>query len=66
VRNRIRRLAPWVVSLTAALAFVEFVRALLDAGQPRAMAVVLPTGVVIALVSLSWFTVCGPGGRLTA
>jgi hypothetical protein len=66
LRGVLRRLAPWMVTVAAVLACVEFTRALLRIGDATAMAVVLPTGVVVALVGLSWFTVCGPGNRVAA
>ncbi|HEU5475585.1 MAG TPA: DUF6239 family natural product biosynthesis protein [Actinophytocola sp.] len=56
-RSRLCRLAPLVVSVCAALAFVEFVRALAGGWAP----VPLRTGVVLALVGLAWFTICHPG-----
>jgi hypothetical protein len=62
VRTLLRRIAPWVVTVAAALACVEFVRAALRIAG--ASTVVLPTGVVLALIGLSWFTVCPPGNRV--
>jgi hypothetical protein len=56
---RARTFAPWVVSVAAALAFVEFARVWLDNGKPA----LLHTAVVLALVGLSWFTVCRPRHR---
>src|SRR6185437_5337436 len=51
-RMVLRTLAPWVFSLTAVLAFVEFVRA---AGAAGDLSVPLGSGVVFALVALAWF-----------
>jgi hypothetical protein len=59
-------MAPWVLTVAAVLACVEFTRALVSFGDAGTVAVVLPTGVVIALVGLSWFTVCGTGNRVAA
>ena len=61
-RGRARACAPWMVTLSAGFALVEFVRAVLGAGE---LTVLLPTAVVLALVGLSWFTVCGVRGRVT-
>lgn len=63
VRARVRALAPWVVSLSAALAFVEFGRAWLGAGDAATRQAMLHTGVVLALIGLSWFAVLEPGTR---
>jgi hypothetical protein len=60
-RALLRAVAPWLVTAAFGLAVVEFARVLLGAGSTG---VVLPTGVVLALVGMSWFTVCGPGPRL--
>jgi hypothetical protein len=65
-RGVLRRMAPWVLTVAAVLACVEFTRALARFGDAGTVAVVLPTGVVIALVGLSWFTVCGTGNRVAA
>jgi hypothetical protein len=62
--RRIRVLAPWMLSAAAAFALVEFGRAWLGDWAPDALAVVLYTGVMLALVGLSWFTVCEPRRRL--
>jgi hypothetical protein len=62
--RRIRSLAPWVVSVSAVLAAVEFVRAWLSHRNADSLAIVLYSGVTLALVGLSWFTVCGPRRRL--
>jgi hypothetical protein len=58
--GRVHRLAPWVFAPTGAFALVEFGRAVLGGGNPA----VLPTGIVLALMGLSWFALCAPGGRL--
>lgn len=60
-RARARACAPWMVTLSFGFALVEFVRALVGAGE---LTVLLPTAVVLALVGLSWFTVCVAGGRV--
>jgi hypothetical protein len=65
VRRRLRAPAPWLVSGAAVFAFVEFVRVLLWSGDTARMAVVLHSGIMVALVGLSWFTVCGPSPRIT-
>ncbi|SFB25398.1 hypothetical protein SAMN05216266_10724 [Amycolatopsis marina] len=58
--TRIARLAPWVVGTAAAAAATEFGRAWLgDRGQDG-VAVLLHTGLAIALVGLSWSTICRP------
>ncbi|HET9140811.1 DUF6239 family natural product biosynthesis protein [Actinophytocola sp.] len=59
-RAVVRRLAPWVFSATALLAFVEFARAF---GAGGVLPVLLRSGVVYALVALAWFTVWRPAGR---
>lgn len=60
----IRALAPWMLSLAGIAALVEFGRAWLGHWDTKALTVVLYTGVTLALVSLSWFTVCQPRRRL--
>jgi phosphatidylserine synthase len=47
------RLAPWVLGVAAAAAFVEFTRALLGSGDK---ATLLHTGLMLALAGLSWYT----------
>jgi hypothetical protein len=47
------RLAPWVLAIAAAAAFVEFTRALLGSGDK---AILLHTGLMLALAGLSWST----------
>jgi hypothetical protein len=61
--GRVRMLAPWVLSVATGLAGVEFARGWLGNWERDALAVILYTGVVLALVGLSWFTVCGPRRR---
>ena len=48
-----RRFAPWVLAVSAAAAFTEFARAVLGGGD---QAILLHTGLMIALVGLSWYT----------
>lgn len=47
------RLAPWVLAVAAAGAFVEFSRALLGSGD---QAIPVHTGLMLALAGLSWYT----------
>lgn len=61
--DRLRRSAPWVFGLIAAVALVMFGRAWLDAAGPAGTAVTLHTGAVLALVGLAWFTVARPRTR---
>lgn len=56
-----RRLAPVVFGVTGALAAVEFARAWFWGGSSSAAAVLMHTGVVLALTSLTWFFVSRPG-----
>jgi hypothetical protein len=63
-RAHARRFAPWVLSVTAGLAMVEFGRAWLGRGEPGAMAVPLHTGLVLAFVGLSWFALGLPRSRM--
>ncbi len=55
-----RRFAPWIVAATATLAFVEFARAWAGSWRPS----LLHTGLVFALVGMSWLTVGVPRARL--
>jgi hypothetical protein len=55
-----RRCAPWIFWPATALAFWLFTRALLAGGGPERTATLLHTGVVVALVALSWFAVSAP------
>jgi hypothetical protein len=57
---RIRVLAPWVVLASGLLAFGEFVRAWLGSADSL---VAMNTGVLFALVGLSWFAVSRPTHR---
>ncbi|WP_158885700.1 DUF6239 family natural product biosynthesis protein [Amycolatopsis anabasis] len=59
--GRTRRAAPWVVSVTAVAAAVEFGRAWF--GGRESNAALLHTGIVLALVALSWFVLCQPRSR---
>jgi Family of unknown function (DUF6239) len=61
---RVRRFAPWMLSLLGGLALIEFARAWLSAARPEATAVLLHTGVVLALTALCWFIACRPDGRV--
>jgi hypothetical protein len=54
-----RRAAPWVLTLAAVLAFVEFARAVLGDGTPM----LLHTGLVLAIAGLSWLTIGVPRSR---
>ncbi|MFL6140500.1 MAG: DUF6239 family natural product biosynthesis protein [Labedaea sp.] len=65
VRRRLRVPAPWLVSAAAGFAFVEFVRVLLWSGDTARRVSVLHSGIVVALVGLSWFTVCGLSPRIS-
>lgn len=55
-----RRIAPWVLVSAAAGAGTEFARAWLGFG---AQDTALHTGLVVALVGLSWLTLCQPRTR---
>lgn len=48
------RFAPWVITAATAAAFIEFTRALAVGGADKA--VLLHTGLMLALVGLSWYT----------
>ncbi|MGA6166336.1 DUF6239 family natural product biosynthesis protein [Amycolatopsis magusensis] len=62
----LHHLTPWVLLAAATGASVEFARAWLGAGPDRA-GVLLNTGLVIAMVGLSWFAVWRPApGRARA
>ncbi|MBN6036965.1 DUF6239 family natural product biosynthesis protein [Amycolatopsis sp. 195334CR] len=62
----VHHLTPWVLLAAATGASVEFARAWLGAGSDRA-GVLLNTGLVIAMVGLSWFAVWRPApGRAKA
>ncbi|WP_133116373.1 DUF6239 family natural product biosynthesis protein [Amycolatopsis antarctica] len=62
VTRHVRGVAPWVLALALVASGVEFGRAWL--GGTDAAPVLLHTGLVIALVGLSWFTICRPRTRL--
>jgi hypothetical protein len=62
--ERLRAFAPWVLTVAGVGAAVEFGRAWLVPLAADDVPVVLYTGVVLALVGLSWFTVCVPRRRL--
>ena len=57
------RFAPWVLAVAATAAFVEFARALLGGGDPAARAILVHTGLMLALVGLSWYTLGLPRWR---
>jgi uncharacterized protein DUF6239 len=59
-----RLIAPWILGLAGVIAIVEFARAWLGGGSPETVGVLLHTGVILALVALAWFIVCGPRTRL--
>lgn len=54
------RMAPWMVSLAAAVAFLEFGRGWLDRQPSATTATLLHTGLVVGLTGLAWFTLAGP------
>jgi hypothetical protein len=56
-----RRVAPWIVALTSGFALAEFGRAWL--AGPTVSANLLHTGLIVALVGLSWFTLGVPRAR---
>jgi hypothetical protein len=55
-----KRAAPWIVTGTATLAFVEFARAWAGSWRPE----LVHTGIVLALIGMSWLTVGVPRARL--
>jgi len=66
---RVRRVAPWVVAVTGALAAVELARWLAPGVDGGEAARLVHTSLVLGLVALSWLTVCrraGRGARATA
>lgn len=65
VTDRARRFAPWVLSLAATFAFVEFARAWLGDWEPGGSAIKLHTGLIVALAGLSWFALGLPRSRVT-
>lgn len=60
VAPQARLIAPWMIAATATAAFVEFARALLGGGDRTIPA---HTGVMLALVGLSWYTFALPRWR---
>jgi hypothetical protein len=59
-----RQFAPGVLSLASVFAFIEFVRASLGEGKQEVVAMLLHTGLVFALVGLSWVTLCQHRSRV--
>jgi hypothetical protein len=60
-----RRIAPWMLSLAAAFAFVEFGRVWLGDGESAGSVIKLHTGLIVALAGLSWFALGLPRARVT-
>lgn len=62
VRPHARRVAPWIVALTSGFAIAEFGRAWF--AGPKVPTNLLHTGLIVALLGLSWFTLGVPRARL--